>query len=186
MDAFEELVRRYEHRVYGFALRSTGSPADAAELTQDVFVKVYQAISAYDPSREFGPWLFTIARRKVIDRHRASRPELAEMPELLQADDPAEQLARREEGSLLWQLARRQLSCDQFHALWLRYVEEMDVREIARVLQKTSPHVKVLLFRARKKLLRHFATQNARTTTTSPRLSPQPIGLPLPGPEQPL
>lgn len=187
LDAFEELVRRYERRVYGFALRSSGSAADASEVTQDTFVKAYQALAGFDPRRGFAAWLFTIARRKLIDRHRTAGQPPSEMPELVETDNPAEQLARREERHEIWDAARRGLPVDQFQALWLRYAEEMSVREIAAVLQKTETHVKVLLFRARKTLVRQLAAAPRPAHLAAPPALPYPpLGLAVPGPEEPL
>jgi RNA polymerase sigma-70 factor, ECF subfamily len=148
--AFEELVYRYEGRVYGFVANWCGNGADAREVTQDTFVRAFQAIDRFDCRRGFAAWLFTIARRKCIDRHRAAPPAAdALMPELPDDNDPAELLARQEERRGLWELARCRLPEAQFQALWLRYVEELSVAGIAQVLRKTQTHVKVLLFRAR-------------------------------------
>jgi RNA polymerase sigma-70 factor, ECF subfamily len=156
--AFEELVYRYEGRIYAFVTQCCRNRADAQELTQDTFVRAFQAIAQFDPRRGFAPWLFTIARRKCIDHHRAAPPAVAEepMPELPDLVDPSELLARREERENLWQLARRRLPEAQFQALWLRYAEDMSVAGIARVLGKTQTHVKVLLFRARNTLAREL------------------------------
>ena len=153
LPAFEELVYRYEGRIYGFVANACGNAADAREVTQDTFVRAFQAIAQFDCRRAFGPWLFTIARRKCIDRYRAA-PSRAEesLPELPDNDDPAELLARQEERRDLWDLARRRLPESQFEVLWLRYAEEMSVLGIAEVVRKTQTHVKVLLFRARKAL----------------------------------
>jgi RNA polymerase sigma-70 factor (ECF subfamily) len=74
------------------------------------------------------------------------------MPEPQDDNDPAELMARREEGQSLWGLARRRLPEAQFQALWLRYAEDMSVAGVAQVLRKTQTHVKVLLFRARRTL----------------------------------
>ena len=67
-------------------------------------------------------------------------------------NDPSELLARREAERDLWQLAKRVLPQLQFDALWLRCAEDMSVADVARVLCRTQTHVKVLLFRARKRL----------------------------------
>jgi len=151
--AFEELVRRYENRIYAFVFQSCGHDADAREVTQDTFVRAFAAIAQFDPRRPFAAWLFTIARRKGIDCFRARIPGGGQAaPEELDADDPAELLARREEAQDLWRRARAWLPDGQFQALWLRYAEDMDIAHIARVLGKTQTHVKVLLFRARHKL----------------------------------
>ena len=167
--AFEELVYRYEGRIYGFVANSCRNAADAREVTQDSFVRAFQAIGQFDCRRGFGPWLFAIARRKCIDHHRAASPAMADepMPELPDLVDPSELLARREERENLWQLAHRRLPEAQFQALWLRYAEDMSVAGIARVLGKTQTHVKVLLFRARNALGREL-----KAAQPSPRTFP--------------
>ena len=155
--AFEELVYRYEGRIYGFAANLCGNGTDAREVTQDTLVRAFQAIAQFDPQRSFAPWLFTIARRKCLDRYRSARPAAEEpVPELADLDDPAELLARQEERQSLWDLARGHLPGAQFQALWLKYAEEMSVADIAQVLRKTQTHVKVLLFRARQTLGREI------------------------------
>lgn len=149
--AFEQLVYRYEHRIHAFVAQFCRNAADAREVTQDTFVKASHSMNQFDVRREFAPWLFTIARRKCIDRHRAARPVAADPPpEMADENDPAELLARNEDRQQLWQLARVGLPEIQFQALWLRYAEDMDVAMIAQVLGKTRVHVKVLLFRARR------------------------------------
>jgi RNA polymerase sigma-70 factor (ECF subfamily) len=151
--AFEELVYRYEGRIYGFVANSCRNGTDAREVTQDTFVRAYQAIGQFDGRRGFAAWLFTIARRKCIDQFRAAPPVSGEaVPEQTDDNDPAELLAQQEERQDLWALARRRLPESQFQALWLRYAEEMSVARIAQVLRKTQIHIKVLLFRARQAL----------------------------------
>jgi len=163
LPAFEELVYRYEGRVYGFVANFCRNTSDAAEVTQDTFVKAFQSISRFDCQREFGPWLFTIARTKCIDHSRREPPAATEeMPELPVEEDPAELLARREQRRDLWVLARRRLPEAQFLALWLRYVEDLDVERIAQALRKSRTHVKVLLFRARRALARELKTAPAK------------------------
>jgi RNA polymerase sigma-70 factor, ECF subfamily len=153
LEAFEELVRRYEGRLYRFVLNCCRRETDAREITQDTFVRAYQAISKFDDRRPFGPWLFAIARRKHLDHLRAGLPVADEpVPEPTDGDDPAQIVARAEERDNLWLLARRNLPEIQFQALWLRYAEDMSVAEIARVLHKTETHAKVLMFRARRAL----------------------------------
>ncbi len=151
--AFEQLVYRYEHRVHAFARQFCRNATDAREVTQDTFVKASQSMAQFDARREFAPWLFTIARRKCIDRHRAAPPPLdSTLPEMVDENHPGELLARREDQQQLWQLARRCLTENQYQALWLWYAEDMNVTQIAQVLGKTTVHIKVLMFRARQNL----------------------------------
>ncbi len=155
--AFEELVYRYETRLYRFLRARTGNEADARDLTQTTFVAAYRALDRFDRRRSFATWLFTITRRQLIDHWRAARATTFE-PAAPQTDarDPAVILAESENHRAIWQLARRALTPDQFTALWLRYEEDQPIQEIARAMRKTGIHVKVLLHRARQKLLSHL------------------------------
>jgi len=171
MEAFEELVLRYEQRIYVFVNQRCSNGMDAAEITQETFVKAYQAISQFDPTRTFAPWLFTIARRKCVDHFRATPPASNEAaPELSDSNDPSELLARQDERRHLWSLARRILPAAQFDALWLHYIEDMNLSEIARVLRRPETYIKVLLFRARKALAERLKPARANA-----KLSPQTI-----------
>jgi len=153
LTAFEQLVYRYEHRVYAFVSQFCPTATDAREVTQEAFVKASQSMAQFDARREFAPWLFTIARRKWIDRQRAAPPPAdAPLPESVDEIHPGELLAQQEDRQQLWHLARQSLTENQFQALWLRYAEDMDVPQIAQVLGKTRVHIKVLLFRARQTL----------------------------------
>ena len=161
--AFEELVYRYEARLYRFLHARTGNAADARDLTQTAFVAAYRALGRFDTRRPFAPWLFAITRRAMIDHFRSQSRELSEPPPsdepavpLVDSCDPYEILAAREDHHALWQLARRTLSHDQFAVLWLKYEEDLPVTDIARALGKTTIHVKVLLHRARRNLLREL------------------------------
>lgn len=182
LEAFEQLVYRYEGRIYGFISHAGWREVDVREITQDTFVRAFQAIAQYDDGRPFSAWLFTIARRKCIDHHR-SAPRLAETQaeEPSDPDNPAEVLAREEDRQELWRLARRRLPESQFQALWLRYVEDLSVAEIAGVLRRTQTHVKVLLFRARYTLGCELGRTAPASLRESAALRPQrPSPLPCP------
>lgn len=179
MASFEELVWRYEGRVLRFLQQSCRNEADAADLTQETFVAAYVNLARFDPERSFATWLFTIARRKLIDHLRAKRPaDASPLPERADEDDPAVQLERRDEQEALWNVARSVLTPIQFEALWLRYVEDMSVAQIARVLGRLQPHVKVILFRARAALAGELESQSARPGTTGDTANESPDSRP--------
>ena len=160
--AFEQLVFRYEVRIYSFVIRSCHSASNAREITQDTFVRAFQALHQFNPAKAFPPWLFTIARRKCVDHYRRFPARADEpLPVLTDDDSPDVLVQRQEERSQLWRAAREKLSADQFQALWLRYAEEMELDDIAKVLGKTRTGVKVLLFRARRRLGSVLAKQAA-------------------------
>ena len=175
--AFEALVTRYERRLCAFVANLGPNAAAARDITQDTFVRAFQAIAQFNHRHTFAAWLFTIARHKAADHRRASLPYAdGPLPELADNTDPAEVLARREAGQDLWRLARAKLPELQFQALWLRYAEELPVVEVARVLGRTRTHVKVLLFRARQTLCRELARCQAAAASTGHVSAAQPPG----------
>jgi RNA polymerase sigma factor (sigma-70 family) len=72
-DRFTRLAREFYEPVYFFVARQIGNKADAADVTQQVFLKGFQSFSRFDPSREFAPWIYTIARRCIADFFRSSK-----------------------------------------------------------------------------------------------------------------
>ena len=99
--AFETLYTRHEKRLWRFVLRSVGNPATADELAQDVWLRVAQQAERYAPSASradlpparFSTWLFTIARNRVVDHLRASRPTHSRDGSANDADEDAPSLA---------------------------------------------------------------------------------------------
>ena len=89
LEAFEQLVYRYEGRVHAFVTQFCRNPTDVGEVTQDTFVRAFQRMEQFDSRRVFAAWLFTIARRQCIDRHRAAPPvAAAPMPDRVWSDAP--------------------------------------------------------------------------------------------------
>ncbi|MDT8427205.1 MAG: sigma-70 family RNA polymerase sigma factor [Pseudomonadales bacterium] len=74
--AWEQLVRRHESRVYNFALRLTGNPADARDLMQEVFLGMFRNLHNFRGDAQFSSWLFRIAHNKSVDMKRRQRPSL--------------------------------------------------------------------------------------------------------------
>ncbi len=159
LTSFTELVERFESRLFNFLLRRCGSITDAEDLAQETFVRAWRAIGQYNPRWQFSTWLFTIAHRLAVTEYRRRRRERAMQghgdPATGHADDPANVVAHREESRLIWDLADRVLGQTQREALWLRYAEDLSIRDIARVLGKAPVTVRVTLFRAREALVAH-------------------------------
>src|SRR5690554_1181016 len=73
-EAWEQLVRKYERRVYNYGLRLTGNRADALDLMQEVFIGVYRSLKTFRGEAQFTSWLFSIAHNKAVDMNRRERP----------------------------------------------------------------------------------------------------------------
>ena len=152
---FEELVRRYQVPLLHFLRNRTRSTADAEDLVQETFVRAYENLHRYQSPYRFSTWLFTIAHRISLNERRKRRPSGGPDGIELLPDgrvDPAAAAIEKEERGRLWDLAAATLPLSQMTALWLYYVEEMPVAEIAKVLKRSRVATKTMLFRARRKL----------------------------------
>lgn len=69
-DAYERLLRRYLRVIYNFVFRLTHNQEEASDLTQEVFIKVWQNLGKFNQEKNFQTWIFTIARNVVIDHWR--------------------------------------------------------------------------------------------------------------------
>jgi RNA polymerase sigma-70 factor (ECF subfamily) len=153
--AFEKLVQLYHRRVFSFVHQMTRQREDAEDITQQTFVKAFQHIERVDATRPIINWLFTIARRTALNHFRSVR-KWEFVPAELASDEPspARQLEQQEHTDNVWTRARRVLSQREFEVLWLRFAEEMSTKETARITGLTQIHVKVLVHRARQRLLK--------------------------------
>jgi RNA polymerase sigma-70 factor, ECF subfamily len=153
--AFEKIVHVYHRRVLNFVYQMTRQRQDAEDLTQQTFVKAFQHIERVDAGRPIINWLLTIARRTALNHFRAARKWEFVPADLASTEpSPARQLEQQERTDNLWSRARRVLSQREFEILWLRFGEELSTEETARVVGLTQIHVKVLVHRARQRLLK--------------------------------
>jgi RNA polymerase sigma-70 factor (ECF subfamily) len=176
--AFEELVSRYSLRLFHFLRSRSGSDEDVEDLVQETFLKAYRNIGRYDARWKFSTWLYTIAVRISISRHRAQRmtavPLDSEEPE---HPDPGPQdvLIHKEESlnaGNIWLLART-LKPSEYEVLWLRYAEEMPLKEVARAMKRSPVSVRVLLHRSRLKLGKMLRASSPATGLAEAAASPQ-------------
>lgn len=164
--AFTLLVRRYQERVFRFILRMSGVRDEAMDLTQETFMKAYQALPAWRPEARFGTWLFQIARNVTLDLLRRRRtvefipldtglPDGAALDPQDAAPLPEEQLADKQRIQLL-ERALCELPVEQREILLLRELESMSYADIAATLNIEAGTVKSRLARARVAVLAHY------------------------------
>jgi RNA polymerase sigma-70 factor (ECF subfamily) len=154
-NAFEEIVRLHSSRIFNFIFQMTRQRQDAEDLVQQTFIKAYHNLNRFDGSRPIINWLLTIARRSALNHFRSAK-KWEEMPESAASSEPspASSAERRENNENLWTEARRLLSQREFEVVWLRFGEDLSVEETARVAGLTQTHVKVIVYRARKHLMK--------------------------------
>jgi len=153
--AFSLIVRAYETPVYNYVLRLVGGDRALAEdLTQEVFLRVYQGLPKFSLRCKFTTWLFQVTKNRVLDELRASerRPRhlvaLDDIPPLEALDAPIE---RGETVDALWR-AIEKLSVDLKMALLLRDVTGLSYTEIADSLEITLATVKWRIYKAREEV----------------------------------
>ena len=157
-DSFATLAMRYQVRTVHYVRQLAGRAdrGDADDIAQEAFVRAWRAIGSYDPRWAFSTWLFTIARRVCLNHARSAWRrrvrDTAGASAAVTVADPSRAAVALERATRLWDVAAAELSEPQFSAVWLRYVEAKSPGEVAVVLGKPEATVKVILFRARRRL----------------------------------
>jgi RNA polymerase sigma factor (sigma-70 family) len=150
-DAFGKLYDIHVDRVYRHIYYRVGNEADAEDLTQQAFLKAWQAIDRYKRvASPFVAWLMTISHNLVVDFYR-TRKDQAYLEADILADDGALNPERAAEAALEQQRLRRailQLRGDEQQVVILRFMEGFEFAEIASVLKKKEGNVRVILHRA--------------------------------------
>ena len=152
--AFSLIVRAYETPVYNYVLRLVGDRSLAEDLTQEVFLRVYQGLPKFSLRCRFTTWLFQVTKNRVLDELRAveRRPRavvaLDDIPPLEVLDAPVE---RVEAMDAVWR-AVNDLTVDLKMALLLRDIVGLPYNEIADSLEITLATVKWRIFKAREEV----------------------------------
>jgi RNA polymerase sigma-70 factor (ECF subfamily) len=155
--AFEEVVRRYQRRVYAVALRIVRRHDVADDVTQEAFLRAHRALHTFDRERPFGPWICRIAANLAVNHVRSPAAREEGLPEGHEEtpsgrEGPLEGVLGREAREQL-RAAMGGLSAEQRAVFVLRAVEGLSYREIAETLGISPGTVMSRLFRARERLL---------------------------------
>lgn len=152
-DAYGELVRRHQTRAYNAAWRIVGERQDALDVTQDAFVRAYDALASFDRARPFAPWLCAIVTNLALNFVQRRHPvqALDEENWVASAADPAQRVVDAERQARVQQ-ALRELPPVWRAVVELRHFQELSYDEIAIALDLPLSDVKSHLFRARQKL----------------------------------
>jgi RNA polymerase sigma-70 factor (ECF subfamily) len=168
--AWALMVRTHHRRVYGLCYRFTGNQTDAEDLTQDVFLKIYSNLAAFDAARGSLPvWITTMTRNLLVDNFRRTRnlratgsldegwgeeDELKPVDRLVARGPSPHDSAVRKELESMVQKALAQVSPELREAVILRDLQDLDYKEIAQVLSIPEGTVKSRISRGRAELAR--------------------------------
>jgi len=163
-EAFDELVRLNQDRVFALLYRFLGPRSNIEDLAQDVFLRVLRAAPRYEPRAKFTTWLYRIVFNVAVNetqrgaKHRMPSLDAPDMPMAvdLRSDDPVADLEGDERKTLLHEAIGR-LPENQRAAILLAAIDGMSLKEVAVVIGSTDKAVKSLLHRARLSLRAELA-----------------------------
>ena len=164
--AFKRLVERYQSRLFNFLYRYLRDRETAEDLTQEVFLKVYQAASRFEPRAKVRTWIFTIAYNLAVNELRRRRRRRF-FGFLVHEDREVTAIEASEAGDHLeleetMTEALGLLPHNQRAALLLRVRDELSYQEIAEILGVSRSSVESLLFRARERVRRLLRDREAK------------------------
>jgi len=162
--AFEELVRRYERKIYRLGYNITQNSADAEDVAQDAFLKAFEHLGEFQGNSRFYTWLVRIAVNEALMRLRKRRPNQVSLEEPIETEDdlvprevadwgpsPEQRYAQTELREIL-STAIARLEPTYRTVFQLRDIEQFSTEETAEALGLSIPAVKSRLLRARLKL----------------------------------
>ncbi len=160
--AFKQLFEQHQHMVYNICYRMSGSRAEAEDITQDVFIKIFHSIEKFRGEAKLSSWIYRIAVNTCLKKQRRKKLENMlsleflfqdkKKPELPSPDNTPDQQIEISEKEQIVQDAIHQLSKRQKTALILHRYEDLSYDEIATVMEISLSAVESLLHRAKENL----------------------------------
>jgi RNA polymerase sigma-70 factor, ECF subfamily len=154
-EAFGRLYDIFADRIYRHIYYRTSNIEDARDLTQEVFLKAWQGLPKYKPTKTpFLGWLFTISHNRVIDYYRTKK-DYAYLNDEVIIEDNEKSLETLVEEQFTQQEIRRailQLPEDQQQVILMNFIEGLEYSEIAAALNKSEGNIRVIVHRALKKI----------------------------------
>jgi len=161
--AWQTLIRRYERRVYNYALRMVGSPDDALDMMQEVFLGVHRNLPGYRGDGAFAAWLFRIASFRCTDflRRRRFHSTLEDQEEALTSPSEPHLEAMATHANARITSALLTLPAEQRHVVELKFFQQFTFEDIAGQLGISPNTAKTRLYAALKKLRQHEELRDA-------------------------
>jgi RNA polymerase sigma-70 factor (ECF subfamily) len=156
-EAFETIYNRHFRRIYNFALRKLGDPAEAEDVTQEVFAAVFSCMDRFQGRSDLVVWIYGISRNILNNRlRRRGSVRLVSLEEIPPDVGPVDEgplaCAEAREALSRVQDAIEQLPRDQRRILELRHAQRLAIRRIAEIMERSEDAVKSSLYRARRTL----------------------------------
>jgi len=153
LDAFNEIVLRYQQQAWRTAYRLLGDAMEAEDVAQESFLKILKSAPRYRPTASFRSYLYTIIYRLCLDTRKKNRPTLGDTIPDRPSPLPSamENMVSRERGEEI-RHALKSLPLNQRTAMVLKHDQGLSYAEIAQVMDTSPKSVEMLIRRARKNL----------------------------------
>ena len=150
--AFESLIDKYQKKIFNIVYRMTGNDDDAEDITQSVFIKVYEKLNSFNPKFKFFSWLYRIALNESLNLMNQKK-RLAELDaDLITNEKSPEEIYDELELSERIQDALMQIELEHRALIVLKHFEGFSYQEMAFMLEISEQKVKSRLFSARQVL----------------------------------
>jgi RNA polymerase sigma-70 factor (ECF subfamily) len=156
--AWDMLVNAYSKRIFNMAYQFTGAYEEAEDMTQEIFMKLYNSLEKYDFDKNFSAWLLTLAKNHLIDQYRKTKWEKKSRDEFNEhylsaeaSDRPEEGAIREESKKMIWE-GLRKLSSEVRMTVILRDIQGKSYEEIAEIMSLPLGTVKSRVNRGRLQL----------------------------------
>lgn len=152
--ALTDLYNAYFERIYTFIFYRVSHKETAEDLTEDVFVKVFNKLRGLTELKAFEGWLFQIARNKVIDYYRSKKQlvPLEEIENTLEYETNVVDIVNLQTQQTLFIKLLKELPTDQQQVIKLKFLDDLENETIAQMLNKTEGAIRVIQHRAISKL----------------------------------
>ncbi|HRG44958.1 MAG TPA: sigma-70 family RNA polymerase sigma factor [Leptospiraceae bacterium] len=161
--AFEFLMDKYQGMIFSQAIKYTGNQEEAEDLTQEIFLKAFEALSTFKGESQFSTWVYSIARNKILMKHRkeSTNPQISaddveevhnkyfdKIKKWREQITPEMQILKQEMNTKIASLLSR-LPSNYKNPLMLYYFENMSYKEISEKLDIKVNTLKSYIFRGK-------------------------------------
>lgn len=156
--SYAYLVNKYKDMVYSIAVKIVLNEEDAEDLAQECFIKAFQQLHKFRGKSKFSTWLYTIVYRASVTKLKENKVQVIPMQEEMEKvlDQSAGQFETLQSKQIQHYVKKaiQRLPASEALVIGLHYIDEFPVKEIHEITGLSTPNIKILLFRGRKKLER--------------------------------
>lgn len=151
-DSFEELVMRYQRAIFNLAYRMTNNIQDSEDITQTVFIKVYERMNMFDPRHKFFSWIYRIALNETLNYLKRRDKIEALNEDIMATEKKPDEVYQEKEITLRVRNALMELPLEYKVLIILKHFQNFSYADIAYILDTNEKKVKSRLYSARQSL----------------------------------